>query len=176
MLVDGAVAEDDDEQPRLRRDAHEQRRADDETLVAGPDDDGGAVGQLCEQPARVCEHPLELTVGAREELLDLLLFGLPEPRRFRKVVDEEAVPLVRRDPPGARMRVHEIPVALEGHHVGADRRRRHIDPRRSRDVRRPDRGGGADVLGHHGLQDGGAASLELRPGWTLLGRLGRVEF
>ena len=97
----------------------------------------------------------------REEDLHLLVLGARERLRVAEVVDEEAVALVGRDPPGARVRVGQVALALERRHVGADRRRRDLDDRVAGDLRGPDRLSGLDVAGHDGLQDRGLAIVEL---------------
>ena len=77
-------------------------------LVSRAHDHGGTVGELGEQPGGVLEHPLELAVGLREEDLHLLVLGPRERLRAAEVVDEEAVALVGRDAPRARVRVGQV--------------------------------------------------------------------
>ena len=124
-------------------------------------DHGRGVGELGQQPGCVLEHPLQLAMGLREEDLHLLMLGPPERLQVAEVVDEEAVPLVGRDPPRARVRVGQVALPLERRHVGPDRRRRDLDDRVAGDLRGPDRLSGLDVTGHDGPQDRGLTIVEL---------------
>ncbi len=126
-----------------------------------PHDDGRVGGQLREQPGRALEHGLHLAVDLVEEFGHLAPLRRTEDARRREVVDEEPVALVGRDTPGARVRLDQVPVALERHHLGADGGRRDLHPGGGGDVRRADRLGSPDVLAHDRLQDGGTARVEL---------------
>ncbi len=87
-------------------------------VVRGPDHDGGIGGELGEQPGGPLEHVLHLPVDLVEEGAHLLVLGRAEDAGLRQMVDEEAIALVGGDPPGAGVRLHEIPITLQGHHFG----------------------------------------------------------
>ena len=90
----------------------------------------------------------------------LRALGGAEDTGLGEVVDEEAVALVGRDPPGAGVGLDQVALALEGHHLGAHGGRGDLHPGCAGHVGGADRLGGLDVLGHHGLEDGGPAVVE----------------
>ncbi len=110
------------------RQADHLDRADGGRIVRGPDHDGGVGGELGEQPGGPLEHVLHLAVDLVEEGAHLLVLGRPEDAGLGQVVDEEAVALVGRDPPGAGVRLDQVAVALEGHHLGAHGGRGDLHP------------------------------------------------
>ena len=112
------------------------------------------------EAARVVQHLLELAMGPGKELAHLLSLGGGQGARPGELIDEEAVALVGGDPTGARVRLGEIAVALEGGHLVTERRRRDTQVGGAGDVRRPDGLGGLDVLAHHGPENGGLAIVE----------------
>ena len=163
-LLDHSVGQDGHQQGDPRGEADELHRADGGRLVARPDDDRGVVGHGGQEPAGVLQHLLQLAVGLLEEGLHLLppgggqLTGTGvEPGQL---VDEEAVALVGRDATGAGVGLDQVPLALEGGHVVADRRRRGADAALPHDVARPDRLGRLDVLLDDGPEDGGFAFVQ----------------
>ncbi len=96
-----------------------------------------------------------------EEVGDLAALHRPEDTWAREMVDEEPVALVGRDAPGARVRLDQVPLALERHHLGADGGGRDLHAGRGGHVRRAHRLGRPDVLAHDGLQNGGPAGVEV---------------
>ncbi len=144
----------------MRTEPDELEGADRCRLVRGTDDHGGAVGQVGEEPGGLVEHLLDLAVGVVEELADLLSADRVERAGAAQVVDEEAVALVGRDAAGAGMGLDEEAFPLERGHVGADGGRRHAHSGCVDDVLGTDGLGGADVLGHHSVEDRRLAVVE----------------
>ena len=128
-LLDGTVVEDDDQQGPARCEPDELDRADGGRLVGRADDHGRVVGQVGQEAAGAAEQLLDLAVDVGEELAHLLALLGTEPARAGQVVDEEPVPLVRRDPAGAGVGLDEVAVALERRHLAADGGRGHLDTR-----------------------------------------------
>ena len=94
-----------------------------------------------------------------EEVGYLAALHRPEGAGRGEVVDEEAVALVGRDAPCARVGLHQVSLAFERDHLRADGGGRDLHARRVGDVRGAHRLGRADVLADDGLQNGGAAAL-----------------
>ena len=170
LALDAAVAEHDHDGRRGRRQPDDLHAAHGDRLGPRTDHDGGVVGQVGEEVRRAVQHLLEAPVGGAEELPDLAARRGVETAGRGQVVDEEAVPLVGRDPPGRRVRLDEVALLLEHGHLVADRGRRHPDPGRVGDVGRTHRERRGDVLLDDGAQDRGLAVVEHAgsPGYRVL--------
>ncbi len=124
LALHGTVAEHGDDGRRRRRQGDDLHGAHGDGLGLRPDDDGGVVGQPGEQVRRAMEHLLEPPVGGGEELADGGTGVMVEQSGCGEMVDEEAVALVRRDPPGRGVRLDEIALLFEHGHLVAHGRRR----------------------------------------------------
>ncbi len=82
--------------------------------------DGDLPGQLRQQPYRTA-HDVVQVDGAVQEVLDGAPLGAGKRLDAGQLVDEEAVALVRRDAPGARVRLGDEALVLQRGHVVADR-------------------------------------------------------
>ena len=92
------------------------------------------------------EHVLQGVVGRGEEAGHLLAGGRLELFLAGEVVDEVAVALVGRHPPGGRVGVGDVPLPLQDGHLVADGGARNAERRAAGDRGGPDRLAGLDVL------------------------------
>ena len=106
------------------------------------------------------QQPLELAVGVVEEGPHLVGLHGPEFATGPQGIDEEPVALLGRHPPRARVRLMQVALAFELHHLVAHGGRRDLDPWRVGDHGGPHRLCGGDVLLNYCSQDGSFSLLE----------------
>ena len=128
------------------------------------DDHGGVRAHPGQELAGLVEQLLEHLVGRLEEgeeVGDDPALRRREPGLAVEVVDEEAVAAVGGHPPGRRVGLHEVALALEDGHVVAHRGARHAEVAGARDGLRSHRLSGGDVLLHDRSEDRRLALVEL---------------
>ncbi len=153
LALDCAVGQHGHCEHDARGERDELHAADRRLLGRCPDDDSGMIGEAGQQLARVGQHLLEGTVRVGEERTHLLgPPGVELPRPCDRV-DEEPIALVSRDTSRARVRLVQVAIGLERHHLVAHRRGRHLDSCCREHVVGPDGLRRADVLLHDGLED-----------------------
>ena len=112
----------------------------------------GVRGELGQEPARVDEPLLDLTLRMLEELAHLTCGRGVKPTR-PECIDEVPVARLRWNPARARVRLREEPLGFERRHVVADRGRRYLETRQLGDRAGTDRLRGVDKALNDGSQN-----------------------
>lgn len=142
------------------RDATDVDRANRRHLDLGPDHDRGLAGQVRQQRGGVAQEILEPTVCGGEEPTNLCRLLRGEETIGADRVDEVPVPLVGGHTTRGCVGLDEIALLLERDHLVAHGGRGHPHRGQCRDVTRPDRLAGRDVLLHDLAQDRGLSLVE----------------
>ena len=160
VLVDGPAAKNGHDHRHFGCQAHQLDGADAGRVCPLADDHRRIVGKPRKKAAGVGQHPFQLSVGGGEKRPNLLRLRRRQMSRLGDGVHEEAVALVGRYPPGAGVRLRQVPLPLEQPHLVSHRRRGHGKFRNARNRPRPHRLRSLDVLLHYRFEDGSFPVVE----------------
>ncbi len=151
-LIDAPRASDDDQQHAFGGQRHEFRVPNRSALRHRVLHDGDLMGQLGEETNGAGDEIIDAE-AALEEGTDGATLRRGQRLDRRKLVHEQAITLVRRDAPRARVWLGDVALILEHGHVVADRRRGDAQVVAFDERLAPDGLTGIDIVGHDGLQD-----------------------
>ena len=160
LAVDGAVAEDGDDECVASRQADDLHRSHGGQFCTRAHDDRSVLGDLREEVGGLVKELFEPTMGSIEERSDPLRRGRIEAPGGRDVVDEESISLVGRHTTGGGVRLGQVALLLEHRHLVANGGGADSNAGQIGDVRRPHRLSRGDVLLHDGPEYGGLAFIE----------------